>query len=71
MRQAWRLRVDAKADAIGFVFFPPSPRHIAFARAAALAESVRGPSRGKAEIVALTVNAEDAFLDELVRLVKP
>jgi phosphoribosylanthranilate isomerase len=62
---------DAKADAIGFVFFPPSPRHIAFARAAALAESVRGPSRGKAEIVALTVNAEDAFLDELVATVRP
>jgi phosphoribosylanthranilate isomerase len=63
--------LDARAEAIGFVFFPPSPRSIPFERAAALAGSARspsgGPSVGNAEIVALTVDAEDAFLDELVR----
>lgn len=59
--------LEARADAVGFVFFPPSPRDIAFDRAAALAE----PARGRTEIVALTVNAEDAFLDRLVKALEP
>jgi phosphoribosylanthranilate isomerase len=29
--------VDAGADAVGFVFYPPSPRHLTYARAAELA----------------------------------
>ena len=32
--------VEAGADAVGFVFYPPSPRHLAFARAAELARAL-------------------------------
>ncbi|MEM9577953.1 MAG: phosphoribosylanthranilate isomerase [Pseudomonadota bacterium] len=53
---------DAGAAYVGFVFFPKSPRHVSFeqARALALATPV-----GMVK-VALTVNADDPFLDQLV-----
>jgi phosphoribosylanthranilate isomerase len=59
--------LDAGADYVGFVFFPPSPRNVAPARAAELGAS----ARGRARIVALTVDAEDALLDEIVRTLRP
>jgi phosphoribosylanthranilate isomerase len=59
--------LDAGADYVGFVFFPKSPRHVTLAQAAALA----GQARGKAKIVALTVDADDALLLDIVRDVKP
>lgn len=53
--------VDAGAAYIGFVFFPPSPRHVTLEAAAGLcAESPAGLCK-----VALTVNADDAALDAL------
>ena len=52
----------ARAAYVGFVFFPPSPRHLAVDRAAALALSVP-PGVVK---VALTVDADDAALDALL-----
>ena len=53
----------AQAGAVycGFVFFPKSPRNVSFQQAAAMA--VEAPI-GLAK-VALTVNADDAFLDAL------
>ena len=58
--------VDAAARAgagyVGFVFFPKSPRHVDIDTARSLALSVP-PGVAK---VALTVNAEDAFLDKLL-----
>jgi len=59
--------LEAGADFVGFVFFPPSPRNIAIERAAALAER----ARGKAEIVALTVDADDALLAAIAEGLKP
>lgn len=59
--------LDAKADMVGVVFFPRSPRHITLERAAALAEQ----ARGRAAIVALTVDADDATLDAIVDAVAP
>jgi phosphoribosylanthranilate isomerase len=59
--------IDAGADFIGLVFFPRSPRHVNFEQAAALASH----ARGRAQIVALTVNADDATLDALMRFVSP
>jgi phosphoribosylanthranilate isomerase len=56
---------DAGASYVGFVFFAKSPRNVSFAEAAALAVEV---PVGVAK-VALVVNAEDAFLDELVATV--
>ena len=52
----------ARAAYVGFVFFPPSPRHLELVRAAALALSVP-PGVVK---VALTVDADDAALDALL-----
>jgi phosphoribosylanthranilate isomerase len=59
--------LEAGADLLGFVFFAKSPRNIAPDRAAALAER----ARGRATIVALTVDAEPAFLADLVGTVRP
>lgn len=60
-----RAGIDAAAEAgaryVGFVFFPKSPRNLDIAEAAQLAADV---PMGVAK-VALTVNADDAFLDGL------
>lgn len=58
---------DAGADMIGFVFFPPSPRHVEPAAAGALA----GPARKTARIVALTVDADDSTFDAIFRALGP
>jgi len=60
--QAVTDAVTAGARYVGFVFFPRSPRHLDVARAAELAQSVPA---GVAK-VALTVDADDAFLDALL-----
>ncbi len=59
--------LDAGAERIGLVFFPPSPRHVDLGRAAALAAQ----ARGRAAIVALTVDAEDDLLAALLDAVSP
>lgn len=52
---------DAGARYVGFVFFPKSPRNVSVQQAKALAAEV---PFGVAK-VALTVNADDALLDEI------
>lgn len=52
---------------LGFVVFPPSPRHVTPADAARLADR----ARGKADIVAVTVNADDALLADIRDHLKP
>jgi phosphoribosylanthranilate isomerase len=52
---------------IGLVFFPKSPRHLSLERAASLAAR----ARGRVEVVAVTVNADDAFLAALSQTVRP
>jgi phosphoribosylanthranilate isomerase len=59
--------LDAGADMVGFVFFPPSPRHLQFDLARTLGERVRG----RAQKVALTVDAEEAFLRSIVEALRP
>jgi phosphoribosylanthranilate isomerase len=59
--------IDAGADMVGFVFFPRSPRNVSLATAAALAER----ARGRAAIVALTVDADDAALAAIVDALRP
>lgn len=61
---------DAGVERVGFVFFPRSPRHVAPARAAALAALARGTARTVA-VVALTVDADDPTLDAIVGSVGP
>jgi len=55
------------ADFVGLVFFPPSPRNVTPAVAKALA--VR--ARGRAKIVALMVDPDDALVTEVVASVAP
>src|SRR5689334_18257055 len=59
--------LDAGADMVGFVFFAPSPRHVEIPSAAALVER----ARGRAEITVLTVDADDAALDAIVKGLRP
>ena len=59
--------LDASADMVGFVFFPPSPRHLRFDVARALGQRVRG----RAQKVALTVDADPAFLQSIVEALGP
>ncbi len=59
--------LEAGADLVGFVFFPPSPRNITPQAAAALGRRV-GARAGR---VALTVDAEDAFLAAIVEALRP
>ncbi len=61
-RAAVAAAVRAGAAYLGFVFFEKSPRHVALAQAAELAGDVP-PGVAK---VALTVNADDAMLDDIV-----
>jgi phosphoribosylanthranilate isomerase len=65
--QALTAALDGGADYVGFVFFAPSPRHLEIAAARSLAEQ----ARGKAKVVALTVDAGDAALEEIAKEIAP
>ncbi|MDX8525341.1 phosphoribosylanthranilate isomerase [Mesorhizobium sp. MSK_1335] len=55
------------ASHVGFIFFPKSPRYVEPAEAGRLREA----ARDKALAVAVTVDADDAFLDEIVARMQP
>ena len=57
---------DAGADFIGLVFYPESPRNVTMVQAAELAANAEG-----LEVVALTVDANDELLREIVNAVRP
>jgi len=59
--------LDAGADMVGFVLFPRSPRNVSIDRAADLAKR----ARGRAEIVALTVDMDDGLIAAVVDTMKP
>ena len=61
------VAVEHGADFVGFVFFGPSPRNLDISRGKQLAEHVRG----RAKIVALTVNADDMLIKRITREVGP
>jgi phosphoribosylanthranilate isomerase len=65
--EALDVALDAGADMVGFVFFPPSPRNLSFKAAAALESRVRG----MAKKVALTVDADDTLLSYVVDALGP
>jgi len=65
--EAVEAAVGAGADAVGLVFFAPSPRHLALGRAAVLARA----ARGRVEVVALTVDADDEALGAIAEAVSP
>lgn len=59
--------VDGGADFLGLIFFDKSPRHISIDQAEVLGTHVDG----KVDVVAVTVNAKDTYLDAIVRAAKP
>jgi len=61
------VALEAGADMVGFVFFPASPRNISLHLAGELAARVNG----RAEKVALTVDADDRLLANIVDVLRP
>jgi len=59
--------LDGGASHVGFIFFGKSPRNVAPAEAAAL----RAAASGRAQAVAVTVDADDALLDEISTAMQP
>jgi phosphoribosylanthranilate isomerase len=59
--------LEAGADMVGFVFFPKSPRHLDWTTARALGRQ----AKGRARIVALSVDADDETLKRIVDAVSP
>jgi phosphoribosylanthranilate isomerase len=66
-RETLDVALGEAADMVGFVFFPPSPRHLGLEAARGLGEAVNG----RAVKVALTVDADDATLAGIVEALKP
>lgn len=65
--QAMAAALAGGASHVGFIFFARSPRYVGPAEAGRLRET----ARGKALAVAVTVDASDAFLDEIVTAMQP
>jgi phosphoribosylanthranilate isomerase len=61
------VALQAGADMVGFVFFPPSPRHLSLETARELGRH----AEGRALKVALTVDADDATLGNIVEALQP
>jgi phosphoribosylanthranilate isomerase len=66
-RETLDVALDAGADMVGFVFFPPSPRHLSLGAARDLGQLVER----RALKVALTVDADDATLGGIVEALQP
>jgi phosphoribosylanthranilate isomerase len=66
-RETLDVALEAGADMVGFVFFPPSPRHLGLEAAREL-----GKQAGRRALkVALTVDADDATLANIVEALQP
>jgi len=59
--------IELGASHLGFVFFDKSPRHLSLAQAAHLRDGVGD----RAKVVAVVVDADNRFLDDLVHQVRP
>ena len=66
-RETLDVALDAGADMVGFVFFPPSPRHISLEAA----RDIGKQAKRRASKVALTVDADDATLANIVEALQP
>ena len=61
------VALEAGADMVGFMFFPPSPRNVSLQVARELSARVKG----RAGKVAVTVDADDAALRSIVDVLQP
>ncbi len=65
--EAVEAAIAGGASHCGFIFFEKSPRHIETAAAAELRKTIGN----RAKTVAVTVNADNTYLDEIVAAVNP
>jgi phosphoribosylanthranilate isomerase len=65
--EAVAAALDEGAAMAGFIFFAKSPRHVT----PELAASLRKAATGRAEAVAVTVDADDSYRDEIVAAMQP
>ncbi len=66
-RETLEVALDAGADMVGFVFFPPSPRHLSLE----IARDLGKQAKRRAIKVALTVDADDLTLSNIVEALQP
>jgi phosphoribosylanthranilate isomerase len=66
-RETLDAALDAGADMVGFVFFPPSPRHLSLETA----RDLGGRVKRRSVKVALTVDADDLTLGNIVAALRP
>ena len=66
-RETLDVALDVGADMVGFVFFPPSPRHVSLE----MAREFGKQAKRRASKVALTVDADDATLSNIVETLQP
>jgi phosphoribosylanthranilate isomerase len=66
-RDTLAAALDAGANMVGFVFFEPSPRHVTLGMARELGQQ----AQGRAVKVALSVDADDAALENAVEALRP
>lgn len=66
-RETLETALEAGADMVGFVFFPPSPRHVSLETGRDLGRQVQR----RALKVALTVDADDATLGNIMDALSP
>src|SRR3954468_7715509 len=66
-RETLDAALAAGADMTGFVFFPPSPRHLSLEQARELGRQ----AKGRVVKAALVVDADDATLENVVDALQP
>src|SRR5882762_9934811 len=66
-RETLDVALGAGADMVGFVFFSPAPRHLSLETARELGKQ----AKGRAVKVALTVDADDATLGNILETLRP
>jgi len=66
-RETLDVALDGGADMVGFVFFPPSPRHLSLE----VARDLGKLTKRRASKVALTVDADDLTLANIVEALQP
>lgn len=66
-RETLDVALAAGADMVGFMFFPPSPRHLSLRTAEELGRQMKG----RAQKVAVSVDADDATLENILEALRP
>ena len=66
-RETLDAALAAGADMVGFMFFPPSPRHLSLG----IAEELGRQVKGRAQKVAVSVDADDSTLENIIEALRP